>query len=136
MHILDNFKSLLFCFHTLGVRRPMSQIQKTSLDPDQGPLSLQRTSYTKSMKTKKKAFKIIKNIHFIEFLKSLFSLRYEVLDPVFGQNRIHITGCNINLSVLCHLHISTKYLNIIWGTLKPNRMIQRLNRKKRHESRY
>ena len=70
MNVLDNFKRLLFNFHTFGVRRSIDILdKKTSPDPNQlifGPdpdpkllQSLQRTSDTKSMKTKKNAFKMI-----------------------------------------------------------------------------
>ena len=69
MNILDNFKSLHFCFHTLVVRRTIDVLdlkKKTSPEPDpvkSGPdpelHGLKRMSDTKSMKTKKKAFKII-----------------------------------------------------------------------------
>ena len=37
-NILDNFKTLLFCFHTFGVRRSIDVLDsETSLDPDLGP---------------------------------------------------------------------------------------------------
>ena len=62
MNVLDNFKSLLFCFHTFGVRRTIDVLDsitspdpvKFGPDPDQGPYGLQGTSDTKRMKTKKK----------------------------------------------------------------------------------
>ena len=63
-NIIDNLKSHLFCFNTFGVRRIIDsenhpgsiQIRTRS---GSGDLGLTGTSYTKSMKTKKKAYKII-----------------------------------------------------------------------------
>ena len=88
-NILDNFKSLLFGFHTLGFRRTIDVLDsETNPDPfkfgpdsdsDPGLYGLQGTADTKSMKTKKKVYKIIYNIHSVDFF-----LRYRALDPVFG----------------------------------------------------
>ena len=33
MNILDNFASLLFCFHTFGVRRPLYSVSPGAPDP-------------------------------------------------------------------------------------------------------
>ena len=63
MNILDNCKSLLFCDHTLGVRRTIDVLDSEN-QPGSGKIrtgsgALEGTSDTKSMKTKKKALKII-----------------------------------------------------------------------------
>ena len=52
---------------------------------------LQGTSDTKSIQTKKKAFKIIQNIYSIDY-KNLpsFEIQYRALDPVFVHSRIFI----------------------------------------------
>ena len=66
MTILDNFISLLFCFHIFGVRRTIDVLDSENqpgsgsvkFGPDPGLQGLQGTSDSKSMKTKKKAYKI------------------------------------------------------------------------------
>ena len=89
MNILDNFKAL---FHTFGVRRSIDDLDSEN-QPGSGSViiltypelqGLQRTSDTKNMRTKKKAF-----IHSIGFQKIHLCLRYRVPNPGFGQLTMH-----------------------------------------------
>ena len=57
----------------------LSLIQKTSLDPDPGLKGLQRTSHTKSMKSKKNTFEI--NIIFSFYFQFKILPSYEVQSP-------------------------------------------------------
>ena len=76
MQFLDNFKSLLFCYLTFGVRRSINV-----LDSENQPGSKQ-----------KEGFQNYLDYSFYKILKISLCSRYKALDPVFGQNRIHITG--------------------------------------------
>ena len=67
MNILDNIKSLLFCVHTFGVRRTIDVLDSENqsgfgkIRTGSGALGItgERTSDTKSIRTKMKDFKII-----------------------------------------------------------------------------
>ena len=63
LNILDNFKSLLFCFHTFGVRRSIDVLDSENKPGSgSGSRALRLTEdvyHLESMKTKKKAFEII-----------------------------------------------------------------------------
>ena len=77
MNILDNFKSaFLFSYFWCQTYHNVLDLENQpgsgQILPDPGPQALQGTSDTKSMKTKKKALKIVLNIHTIDFLKSTF----------------------------------------------------------------
>ena len=73
INILDNIKRLPICFPTFGVSRsiyvldPENSPDPVKFEPDPGLWGFQRTFDIKSMKTKKKALKIVLNIHSIEF---------------------------------------------------------------------
>ena len=62
MNVLDNFISILFCFHTFVVRRSIDVLDSANqpgsdsfnADPDPGLQGLQRTSDIISMKTKRR----------------------------------------------------------------------------------
>ena len=70
MYSQDNFENLLSIF-TVGVRRPIKS-QKTSpglekFGPDPGPLGLKEDRHQKYVNKKKRAWKIIWNIHSMIF---------------------------------------------------------------------
>ena len=67
MNILDNFNPLLFCFHTIGVRRTIDVLdpenqpgsESGKIQTGSGALGYTVDVNTKSMKIKKEALKII-----------------------------------------------------------------------------
>ena len=91
MNILDNFKSLLFCCHTLGNRCTIDVLDSENqpgfgkIPTGSGALGLTGDVYTKSMKTKKKALKLSK---IVIVLKISLHSSYRALDSNLGQNRI------------------------------------------------
>ena len=74
MNVLDNFIGILFCFHIFSVKRSIDVLDSEN-QPGSGKIrkGIQRTSDTKSMKTKTKN---------------------RAADPVFDQNRILIHAVN------------------------------------------
>ena len=86
MNILDNIKSLLFCFHTFGVRRTIDVLESEKPARIRGSRAYRGRLTPKVYKQKKKAL----TYSFNRLLKISLSLRYRALDPVFGQNRILI----------------------------------------------
>ena len=84
MNILDNFKSLLFCHHIFGARRSIDV-----LDPEKPARirGLQRTSDTKSIKTKKEGLKNYLKYVFNRILKVSLRSRYKALCPNLAKTK-------------------------------------------------
>ena len=73
-YIFDNFKSLLVCFNTFGVRHPIFVLDSEN-QPGSGKiririwgLGLTGDAWHQKYENKKGAFEIIENIHFKDFL--------------------------------------------------------------------
>ena len=98
MNILDNIKSLLFYFHTFGVRRTIyvldseNQPGSGKIRTGSGALGLTGDVWHQKYKNKKGGVKSYLTYSFNRLLKISLSLRYNDPDPVFGQNRILIPG--------------------------------------------
>ena len=96
MNILDNIKSLLFCFHTFGVRRTIDVLDSENqpgsgkIRTGSGALGLTGDVWHQKYKNKKEGVKNYLTYSFNRLLKISLSLRYRAPDPVFGQNRILI----------------------------------------------
>ena len=91
MNILDNIKSLLFCFHTFGVRRTIYVLDSEN-QPGSGALGLTGDVWHQKYKNKKEGVQNYLTYSFNRLLKISLSLRYRAPDPVYGQNRILIPG--------------------------------------------
>ena len=110
MNMLDNIKSLFFCFHTFGGRRTIyvldseNQPGSGKIGTGSGALGLTGDVWHQKYKNIKEAVKNYLTYLFRRLLKISLSLRYRDPDPVFGQNRILIPAIystkNLRISVI------------------------------------
>ena len=77
MNILDNLKSILFCFHTFGVRRTIDSENQ----PGSGAPGLTGDVLHQKYDNKKEGFKNYQKFSFNGLLKSSIRLRYRAPDP-------------------------------------------------------
>ena len=97
MNILDDFKSLIFYFHTFSVRRTIDVLDSEN-QPGSGKIwtgsgsgsEVLRLTGSSKYDNKKEEFKNDLKYLFKELLKTSFRLWYRAQDPVFCQNRILI----------------------------------------------
>jgi len=94
MNILDNLNSLLFCFHTYGVRRTIDVLDSEN-QPGSGALRLTGDVWHQNYENKKGSKNYVK-YSLNRLLKISFRLRYRAPDPFFCQNRILIPATSNN----------------------------------------
>ena len=80
MNILDNIKSLLFCFHTFGVRRTIYVLDSEN-QPGSGALGLTGDVWHQEYKNQKDGVKNYLTYSFNRLLKISLSWRYRAPDP-------------------------------------------------------
>jgi len=96
MNILDNSKSLLFCFHTFGVRRTIdvldSKNQSVSgkIRTGSGALGLTGDVWHQKFENKKERVKNYLKYSLNRRIKSFLRLKYRAPDSVFSKNWILI----------------------------------------------
>ena len=87
-------KAIFFCFHTIGVRRSIDVLfLENQSESGSGSMALGLTRDVGRLmyENKKECFWNYLEYLFYRILKISLPLRYKPLDPVFGQNGIHIT---------------------------------------------
>ena len=143
MNILDKFISLLFCFHTFGVRRTIYVLDsenqpgsgsgkiRTGSGTGSGALVLTGDVWHQKYKNKKEGVRNYLRYSFNRLLKIFLSFRYRAPDPVFGQNRILVPALLPNYQNLNFSHSGSEYTeknldfifafdNRIWPVRKKN----------------
>ena len=97
MNIIDNFESLLFCFHTFGIRRSIDVLDsKNQLRSGSGKILTGSGAYrgrlTPEVWIQKRRLPRLSKIFIQTNLKISLRLRYRAIYPVLGQNRILTPG--------------------------------------------
>ena len=94
MNILDKFKSILFCFHTFGVRSTIDVLDSENqpgsgsgkIQTGSGALRLKGDTWHQKYSIKKEGFKNYLNYSFNRLLKISLCLRVQIPDPVFDPD--------------------------------------------------